>query len=153
MNHSDDTDNRQPPPRWPLDPLVGHLRLELHRNGGQLPGEHLGLAELADRLGINYRRAQRWLVDGIPDRYADTAACTLGRHPAELWPGWSNACTLDDDTDPTSDDWYSDDPPLDQLDDDQPPGRGGTLSASRVRHRLLELVAAVFAGVGLEVAL
>lgn len=43
---------------------------------------------LARAIGVDARQVYRWREYGIPADRADEVACTLGYHPAELWPDW-----------------------------------------------------------------
>lgn len=113
-------------PRFPLEPLAEHLKITLGCHGRQPgsdggtgqddPAEH-GLAALALALGISHRTARRLHAHGLSERQADLYAIRSGTHPALLWPEW---CEVDDDDSPEgSDDWFADNPHLDEL--DQPP--------------------------------
>lgn len=79
------------PIRYPLEALAVALRIELrvieHGDGVEL----LGLAAIADRLGIDHRQARRCLRFGLNDRQADRFAVRIGRHPASIWPEWWEA--------------------------------------------------------------
>lgn len=46
------------------------------------------ISSLARRTNTHGRQWHRWKHDGIPASIADTAAVSLGLHPAELWADW-----------------------------------------------------------------
>lgn len=90
--------------RYDLAPLLEALRL---------PPD--ALTQLADRLGTDERHIRRARTTGLRWDAAERHAITIGHHPATLWPHWST----DLPRRLTDADWFTDDPPLDQL--DQPP--------------------------------
>jgi hypothetical protein len=48
--------------------------------------DHWTAGELALRLGVHRSQLYRWRRYGVTVDQADTLACRVGRHPAELWP-------------------------------------------------------------------
>ena len=54
---------------------------DLHREAGREP-----IPRLAERLGYSTRTLQRWQTNGVPESKADSAAISLGSHPANVWP-------------------------------------------------------------------
>ena len=57
---------------------------------------HPSLRRLALLLGVNGSALSRANATGLTWRQADTWACRIGKHPAEVWPSvWWSAC--DDD--------------------------------------------------------
>lgn len=59
--------------RLPLEPLVA---------------AHGTVTALAAALGRSREQVARWRSGGLPLGSADSVACALGRHPAEVWPEW-----------------------------------------------------------------
>ena len=47
--------------------------------------------QIGDLLGVSRDTVIRWRRDGIPDRSSDRVAVSLGRHPEQVWPGWTRA--------------------------------------------------------------
>lgn len=56
-------------------------------------GQKNTITRLATVCGVNWKTAQRWIVeDAIPIHAADEAAVRCGAHPANVWPEWWAAC-------------------------------------------------------------
>lgn len=98
--------------RYPLEPLAQAMGITLGRPGHPADSDRAdtGLAAIADRLGISLPTAHRRRRHGIPWHEADRYAVAIGHLPGTIWPSWY------DDAPPEGDDWYSDDPSLEQLD-------------------------------------
>lgn len=87
--------------RYPIAPLLAAI--------GVNPDSRSVVAEVATRLGMDRRWVRRVLHDGGLDRTdsADRWATKAGLNPEMVWPHWWDA--------EEDDDWYSDDPSLDEL--------------------------------------
>lgn len=104
--------------RYPLEPLAQRLGIRLGQPGNPNSDHHTGLAALAERLNVSHSWAQKLHRDGLTARTADRYACRLGWHPSWIWGrSWWTA----PDAPAEPDDWYSDDPPIDHLDDPDDP--------------------------------
>jgi lambda repressor-like predicted transcriptional regulator len=67
-------------PRLSLEPLV----------------EYYGsVSTLARALGVERTQVAHWRSDGLPVDSADRIACSLGKHPAEVWPEWYTVVTAE----------------------------------------------------------
>jgi len=60
-----------PEPRWPIQPLAALIA-----------------GSVKETFGIDAETLRRYRTHGIPESVADRWAVRLGRHPAEVWPGW-----------------------------------------------------------------
>lgn len=102
--------------RYPLDPLAQRAGIVLHqpgRNGAQTSTNQSyhpnGLAALAQRIGVSFDHIRHVARNGLTDRQADRWAVACGFLPSQVWDGdwWDHAPD-------EGDDWYAEDPPLDQ---------------------------------------
>jgi len=70
-------------PRVSLEPLVALC-------GGNV-------SELSRAVRVGRTQLAHWRRNGVPVDSADRLACSLGRHPAEVWPEWYRLTTLLDE--------------------------------------------------------
>ncbi len=105
--------------RYPLAPLTTALGIELGQPGRPGDAATHGIPALAEALDCSAPTAERLHRDGLTRRQAERYAPRAGRHPAGFWPNWWR----DDDieSEEADDGYFSDDPALDELDDDLAP--------------------------------
>lgn len=101
--------------RYPIDPIATALNIELGRPGRPDDDTTHGIPALAQALDCSETTAGAMRRDGLTRRQAERYAPRAGRHPAAFWPNWWR----DDDieSEEADDDYYSDDPTLDELDE------------------------------------
>lgn len=83
--------------RFPLDPLLNHLRVEKDETGGHhTNGRSLRWFKAwAGFSGDVFTAAHRY---GLSERQADRLACKAGLHPLILWPErWMESINEGDD--------------------------------------------------------